>query len=454
MKLLIKNGFLISKSYYGKYDIEINNQKITKVAKHIAINDHKLIDADGCYVFPGLIDAHTHFNLEAYGAKTLEDFPKGTRTALLNGVTTVIDYIIPQKSETLLAAYHRRLKEAAGSFVDYTFHAQIVDVNEDFSTLIKKLISYGIKSFKIFLPKTENWYIDDGKLYIILNELKKYKNVVLEIHAENSDIINVLTEKLKNEDKLSVKYFPLSRPNVVEYEAVRRVISINNKVGCNIYFVHLSTKDALEEIIYWKKQKNKNFNIYAETCPQYLYLTRNVFKIKKNYLYTCCPPVKSLSDKIFLWKCVRNSIVDVIATDNCVFSKKMKFRFRDNFTKIPMGLPGTSMLFHFVITESIKRRLNLRNIIKMVTSTPAKIFSLYPKKGDFLALKSDADIIIYYPKEKWRVNVKRLNTVADYTVYEGYEVYGKILKVIFKGNLVVDNGKLLISQPQGAYIPR
>lgn len=454
MKLLIKNGFLISRSYYGVYDIEINNGKISKVAKNLPENGHKIVHAKDCFVFPGIIDAHTHFQLKAYGAETLENFYEGTKTALFNGVTTVIDYIIPQKNETLPKAYLRRLKEANKSFVDYTFHSQIIDVTPNFKNELKEVVTSGIKSFKIFLPKTENWFIDDGKLYLILNELKKYKNVVLEIHAENGDIINVLTERLKTDKKLTVKYFPLSRPNLVEYEAVRRVLSINSEVGCNIYFVHLSTKEAVEEIAYWKKHKNVKYKIYAETCPQYLYLTNKVFSSDKNYLYTCCPPVKSKDDKEFLWSSIKNSVIDVIATDNCVFSKKLKYKFRKDFTKLPMGLPGTSMLLYFVVTESIKRKINIRSMIQKITYSPAKIFSLYPKKGDLVPLKSDADVVIYQPRYHWTVNLKTLHTVADYTIYEGYKVLGKIEKVIFKGQIVVDNGKFLCREPFGSFIPR
>lgn len=454
MKLLIKDGFVVSKSYYGKYDIEIQNGKIVKVKKCIKPSNHKIVNASRCYILPGIIDAHTHFNLKAYNSQTLEDFYTGTKTALVNGITTVIDYIIPQQNETVQQAVNRRINEAKNkSFTDFTFHLQIVNIGQNIKKEIKYAIFAGIKSFKVFLPKTENWYINDGELYILLKELSRYKNVVLEVHAENGDIIDILVKELKKCNRLDVKYFYLSRPNVVEYEAVRRVLSINSMIGCNIYFVHLSTKEALQEIMLWKNIV-RNYKIFTETCPQYLQFTSRVYKKKVGYLYTCCPPIKSETDKEFLWKAVKNNIIDVIATDNCVFSKKLKYKFRNNFQKIPMGLPGVSILLYYVITEGRKRNIHIKQLVQKITSSPAEIFSLYPTKGDFVVNKSDADIVVYRPNVSWKIKLSKLNTVADYTVYEGYKVDGVVEKVILRGKLMVDKGNLLIEKPIGKFLYR
>ncbi|MFQ3676032.1 MAG: amidohydrolase family protein, partial [Endomicrobiia bacterium] len=365
MKLLIKNGFLISNSYYGKYDIEVEKDKIINISSTILpTTNHRVIDATNKTVIPGLIDAHVHFGLKGYGSETLENFYSGSRTALLSGITTVIDYIIPQRKENLIQAFRRKLSEAKKSFVDYSFHSQIVDFCDDTPNQIKYIINCGIKSFKIFLPRTEGWYINDEKF-------------ILEAHCEDSDVIEPLIKKLEKQKKLNVKYFPLSRPNMAEYMAVKRFLEAAKKFTTSVYVVHISTKEAINEIVFYKNDKNKKFDLYAEICPQYLSFTQDVFNSNKNYLYTCCPTIKTSQDRDVLWENVKKGFIDVIATDNCVFSKKEKYRYRKDFRKIPMGLPGTTVLLYKILTEGIKRKISLRKLINCFTYNPAKIFGLY-----------------------------------------------------------------------------
>ncbi len=454
MKLLIKDGFVISKSYFGNYDIEIINNKIVSVKKKIFPKKHKVIDAKNKIVIPGIIDAHVHFGLKGYGSKTLENFILGSKTALCNGITTVIDYVIPEKKENMIQALKRKLQEARKSFVDYTFHSQIVDFNKETPKQLKYIINSGIKSFKIFLPKTESWYIDNNKLYRILEELQKYKDVILEAHCEDSDIIEPIIKKLESKKKLDIKYFPLSRPSTAEHSAVKRFILYAKKFNTAIYIVHTSSKDAMKEIILWKKKKNKKFKLYAETCPQYLTFTDNVFKKNNNYLYTCCPAIKSFKDRKFLWESINNNFIDVIATDNCVFSKRDKFKNRNNFTKIPMGLPGTSILLRSVLSEGIKRKIYVKKLVELLTSNPAKIFGLYPKKGDFVKFQSDADVLIIKKTKEYFFRNCDAHTISDYSPYENMKYEYNIEKIIFKGKLVFDNNKLLLKNPKGIFLKR
>jgi dihydropyrimidinase len=454
MKLVIKNGFLVANSYYGYFDIEIDKDKIVNISKNILPKNHKILDAKGKIVIPGIIDAHVHFGLKGYGSKTLESFYTGSKTALFSGITTVIDYVIPKKGENFLDAFKHKLSQAKKSFVDYTFHLQIVDFNKDTPRQIKDIISSGIKSFKIFLPKTEDWYIDDEKLHKILNELQRYKKVVLEAHCEDSNIIEPLVRKLERQNKLSVKYFPFSRPNLAEVSAVKRFINVAKNFTTDIYIVHISSKESITEIVSWKKNTNKNFNLFAETCPQYLTFTKKVFQSNKNYLYTCCPPIKTYLDKKILWENLRQGFIDVIATDNCVFSKKDKYNNRKDFRKIPMGLPGTTVLLYQVLTEGIKRKIDLKTLVNSITFNPSKIFGLYPKKGDFVIGKSDADIVVLDINKQWILKNKNLITVADYSPYENMNFCCKIENIIFKGEIVLHNGIPLKISPKGVFLKR
>lgn len=447
--LVIKNGYVVSEKLEGYYDIGIKGEKVTTIQKKIN-NAKKIIDAKDKFIFPGMIDVHTHFQLKAYGSVSV-GFENGTKAAIYGGVTTIIDFAIPESGQSLTEAVALRIKEAEGNiYTDYSLHCQIIKWYPELIKEIQGVLNRGITSFKIFMPRTQNWYIDDFSLYNIMKTLSEFDAVIL-VHAENADLVDGFTKETISNYGKNPRYFPLSRPVIVESEAISRAIFIAKNTGVRLYIVHLTTGDGLELI---KKAKSEGIKVKVETCPQYLLLTSDVFQRKDAYLFCACPPIKSNSDRNALWNGIADGSIDVIATDTCAFTKKQKKLFHNDFTKIPFGLPGVETMFPLIFSEGyIKRKLPLKHIVKLCSTNPAKIFGLYPKKGA-ISVGSDADILIYSPDVITVIDYKKLQTNCEWSPYQGMEIIGKPYMVILRGKIVLEGDKFCGDPGYGKFIKR
>ena len=451
MNLIIKKGTVVTAEKTFQADILISGEKIKGISKTgFTENNAEIIDAAGKFVLPGVIDPHVHFGLEAYGSSTADDFKSGTMAAASGGVTTVIDYAIPGKAEVLSSAVRRRINEAKYSYVDYSFHAQITNWSERTQKDFENIVSSGITSFKIFMPKTEGWGISDWELLKIFEKAGRYP-VIVELHAESSSLIDGFTNNLIAQKKTGVKNFYYTRPNVVEEEAVNRACFLAQRTGAKIYFVHTTTEGAVE--ISEKARKN-GLKILIETCPQYLMLTKSVFEKKAGYLFATCPPVKLPSDNAALWNGLKTSLIKTIGTDHCAFSKSDKMKCAGDFRKLRFGMPGVETSFAILYSEGVvKKRITLNKLIEITSENAAKIFGLYPKKG---AIKpgSDADIIIFDPLKKWTVRYEDLNTRCGWTPYEGMKITGKTVITILRGKIIFKNGEFLSENGYGKFQKR
>jgi dihydropyrimidinase len=367
----------------------------------------QIIDATDKLIFPGLIDAHVHMPWKLGEFASTDDFTSGTRAAVYGGVTTIIDFAIPEKGESLSKAIENRRKEAEGfCYTDFGFHVAINHFRESLVEEIQEMVKAGVPSFKIYMlyPGLQ---LRDGEIYQIMQWVKKAGGLI-GVHAESNDITDFLITRFVNQSRLDPYYHYLSRPDFVEAEAVQRILFLNQVVNGKLYFVHVSSSISLELI---NEAKNQGQKVYTETCPQYLILTSKKYKESEGYLFLASPSFKTTTDCEALWKGVENGKVDFVSTDHCPFSCSQKGKYKDNFTKIPNGLPGVETRLPLLITEGFwHRHIPLERIVQVMSYNPARILGLYPGKGTLQA-GSDADLVILDPDTEFVIQSKKLHIV-------------------------------------------
>lgn len=428
-KKIIKNGLIVTPSSIVKGNLLINGERIETILDKIPSNvNAEIYDAEGSFILPGGIDAHTHFDLEVKGEKTQDGFEKGTRAAILGGTTTIIDYAHQEPLKTLheCARYaHKKMHNKC--YTDYAFHIGITDYNEKIKSELSELPSIGIISIKCYTTY-DGLRLSYDKIEEIIKICKKAR-IVCNIHCEDDEIIRKSTEKLSFNEKLSLDNYPSSRPEKAEITAIEKLIKISKKLNYPVYIVHISTGRGIEKIHGFKKNRLKMF---AETCPQYLILDEDRYKLpgKEAAKYILSPPLRTTRDIETLWKHL-DSTIDVVATDHCSFNFRGQ-KDLDDFTKIPGGIPGVLNRISLLYTFGVRnKRIDIARMVQLVSENPARIFGLYPKKG-VLAAGSDADIVVFDHRKRYKV---RSHPNCDYSPYEGLEVYGRAKFVFLRGNL-------------------
>lgn len=452
--LLIKNGFIVSDVDTYKADILIEDGKIKEIGKNLKV-DCEIIDAEGKYVIPGAVDAHTHFDLQAGDCRAVDDFYTGSVAAVCGGTTTIIDHIaFGPKNCSLhhqIEEYHKLADQK--SVVDYSFHGVIQHVNENILKEIKEVIESGISSLKLYM--TYDFKLNDAEILQVLKQAKENKGIVA-VHAENHDVINHLREKFLTNGKIDPIYHAYSRPNECEAEAINRMIYLSELAGdAPLYIVHLSTEEGLEEIKAARQRGLKN--IFVETCPQYLTLTEKEY-LKENregLKFIMSPPLRKEKDIEALWRGVNNGDIQVIATDHCPFNfSKEKQLGKDDFTKCPNGAPGVEERVNIIFSEGVKKgRISINKFVEVMCTNPSKIYGCYPQKGTLLP-DSDADIVIIDGNKNRIITKKELHSAVDYSLYEGKEVFGEIELVIQRGEIIVKNNKFLGKKGNGKFLKR
>ncbi len=452
--MIVKNGTVITDIDSSEVDIGVKNGKIVAIGANLSGQDGtEIIDANGMYVFPGGIDVHVHLQLPFSGTVSADDFENGTKAAACGGVTTVLDFAIQQKGHTIMEAVEARRAEADPKVcVDYGLHAAITDWNETTQAEIKKIIDYGIPTFKMFMIyKNEGWMADDGMLFQALEETKKHGGHI-GVHAESVDILDMLIERYaKEKEKWGAYGHTLSRPCFTEEEAIIRAIKWAEATGGKLYIVHMSTGEGTEAVY---AAREKGINVHAETCPQYLLLDDDVFKGENGHLYATCPQIKKPHDSERLWKGLLEGTVEIVATDTCTFTTEQKAAWNGDFRKIPFGLPGVETLVPLMFTEGVgKRGMSLNQFVALVSTNPAKLFGMYPQKGA-LEVGSDADILVFDPKRKVTIHAEDLQTNCDWSPFEGWKLEGYPHVTISKGKVVAKEGKFTGQLGRGVFVER
>jgi len=460
MQAKIIGGTVVTSEKAFRADIAIDKGKIKKIAPAITDETQETIDATDQFILPGGIDVHTHFDMPFGGTVTSDDFFTGTVASACGGTTSIIDFAIQEKGKSLKDAidlWHQKADNK--SVVDYGFHIAITDLNEDTWDELHTLTTQGISSIKVFLAYKNSLMINDETIFKLLQESTKFGLLVM-AHCENGDVIDVLTKQLLEEGKTLPIYHALSRPAELEDEATHRAIKLAGVANAPLYIVHLSSQGALESV----RQAHLNKQpVYAETCPHYLVLSMDQYSKPafEGAKYVMSPPLRGKHHQAALWKGLAEKTLSVIGSDHCAFNFRSqtsasggKELGKDDFSKIPNGIPGVETRLPLLYSEGVtKNKINLNQLVDMTSTMPAKLFGLYPTKGE-IAEGSDADIVIINPKKRIELTVNKLHQNVDYCPYEGMRLKGMIYHVLLRGTTIVRKGSFLGAKGMGEFLKR
>ena len=452
MKTLLKGGTVVSAAASRAADVLIEGEKILAVGENLPADGAAVVDVTGKLLFPGFIDAHTHFDLDVCNTTTADNFDTGTRSAIHGGTTLVIDFACPNKGESLQYGLDLWHKKADGrSSCDYGFHMTIDDWNEAIRAEIPAMFAAGIPSFKMYMTYPA-MMIGDEAMYKALKKLKE-KGGICGVHCENSGVINALIEEKRAAGATGVASHPETRPDYLEAEAVGRLLRIAQAVDIPVVIVHLTNAAALAEVHAARRRGQK---VYVETCPQYLVLDDSVYyneDYSRAARYVCAPPIRKSADCRALWAGLRRGEIQTVSTDHCSFTLEQKEAGRGDFTRIPGGLPGVEARGELVYSFGVAtRKISLAAMCRVLSENPAKLYGMFPRKG-VIAPGADADIVVYDPRADHILRAEDMVSRAGYTPYEGFVTRGSIAQVWLRGRLMVEDGQV-VGDRMGQYILR
>jgi len=456
MKLdtIIANGQLVTADGVVRADLGIRGEKIAAIGPRLAVRCRgaEVIDARGRYVIPGGIDAHVHLDLPVAGTVTADDYESGTRMAACGGVTTVIDFATPELGESLQQALDNWHARAAGrACVDYAFHMSLTDLARQASE-ISRMIAAGVPTFKQYMiyPGLQ---ADDADIFRALELLRDAGGMLL-VHAESPRVLDLLVARRHNRAEMrqhGARLHALTRPNFIEAEAVQRVLAWVRATQGPLFFVHLSTAEAVDLV---EQARSDGLPVAAETCAHYLVLDDRVFARPDGHLYATCPQVKKPGDRRRLWAGLGEGTLGSVSTDTCSFTWRQKDRWGGDCTRLPMGRPGLETLRPIVYTHGVLRgRLSVVDFVRVCCTNPAQTMGLYPRKGD-LRIGSDADVAIIHPTRRRRVDWQRLHSRCDWNPYQGMLLAGFPEHTLCRGQAVVRDGEFVGHSGYGRYLPR
>lgn len=455
MDTVIKGGTIVTAHEKYKSDIGIKDGKIASIGANLEANGATVIDATGKLVMPGMIDSHVHLSLPFGGSISADSWQTGTRAAAAGGITTVVDFAIPKdRADSLTETVNNRKAEAENDvYVDFGLHGAITRWDDESRKEIGPLCEAGITTFKMFMVyRSIGWLSTDPMIVEALEETKKHGGMV-QVHAESVDLIDSLIENHSSPEEMKEKgaaLHTITRPQASEYEAIQRAITWAEYTGGDLYVVHMSTKRGAEMV---SEARKKGVNVIGETCPQYMYLDDSVFSEENGHYYATQPQLKKPEDGEGLWNGLNSMGLSVVGTDTCTFNTEQKALWEGNFTKIPMGMPGSELMVPLIYEGVREGKLDLHRMVAVMSENPAKVFGMYPKKGALLP-GSDADIVIFDETKQYTVDYKNMETNCDWSPYQNKILTGMPVKTILRGKIVAEDGKCVGEQGYGEFIKR
>ncbi|MEO7273146.1 MAG: dihydropyrimidinase [Vicinamibacterales bacterium] len=454
MSLLIRNGTVVTATDMYRGDVYIEGERITTIGSALTMPADRVIDATDKYVLPGGIDVHTHLDMPFGGTTSADDFESGTIAAAHGGTTTIVDFAIQYRGQTLHHAMDTWMAKAQGkAAIDYGFHMIITELTDQVELEMDALVRQGITSFKLFMAYPGVFMLDDASIFRALLRSGKNGGTIC-MHAENGGVIDVLVKQALAEGKTAPKYHALTRPVRAEAEATHRAIALAEIADVPIYIVHLSSAEALEMVT---EARDRGLPAFAETCPQYLFLSYDNYEEPgfEGAKYVMSPPLRAQATQDRLWRGLAFNDLQAISTDHCPFCmKEQKVLGHDDFSKIPNGAPGIETRMSLVYDGGVRTgRISLNRFVELTSTSPAKIFGLFPRKGT-IAPGSDADIVIFDPAKTMRLGVETLHMKVDYNPYEGREVTGVTETVISRGRVIIDDGRFVGRAGDGTFLKR
>ena len=465
MTILIKNGSVVSPQGVANADVLIDAGKIaalitpgdTSLGADLAATADRVIDASGKYVIPGGIDAHTHMELPFGGTAASDTFETGTRAAAWGGTTSIIDFAVQVQGSRVqdgLAAWHEKAR--GNCHIDYGFHQIIGGVDDDSLKAMDELVDEGITSFKLFMAYPGVFYSDDGQILRAMQTASSNGSMIM-MHAENGMAIDVLVQQALALGHTDPVYHGLTRPWETEAEATNRAIKLARLTGAPLYVVHMSAKQAVAVL---QANKDEGWNVFGETCPQYLYLSLEDQLAAPGFegaKWVCSTPLRAKAEhhQDELWRYLRTNDLSIVSTDHCPFCfKEQKELGLGNFSKIPNGIGSVEHRMDLIYQGVVDGRITLERWVELCSTTPARMFGLYGRKGD-IRPGFDADVVVYDPAGRTEIGLHKTHHMnMDHSAWEGFEIDGHVDTVISRGTVLVDGGEYHGVKGHGEYLKR
>ena len=464
-RTVIKGGTVVTATEQMSADVLIDGEVVAALAASDAheweAGADKVIDATGKLVMPGGIDVHTHMELPFGGTYAADTFETGTRAAAWGGTTTIVDFAVQTKGQNMMEGYEAWMEKAEGNCaIDYGFHIIVGDVNEQSLKEMDIAMDNGVTSFKMFTAYPGVFYSTDGEIFRAMQKAAENGSTIM-MHAENGIAIDVLVEQALARGETDPIHHGLTRPSILEGEATYRSIQLAKLAGCPVYIVHMSAKEALDVLT---AARDEGQHAFGETCPQYLFFSLD--ELDQGFegaKYVCSPPMRDriAGHQEHLWRGLQTNDLQIVSTDHCPFCMGDHPKFgtqkqlgTEAFTAIPNGMPGVEPRMEVIFEGGVNGgRIGLNRYVEITSTTPAKMFGMYPKKGT-IAVGSDADIMIFDPGKKHTMSVDTHHMWVDYSAYEGMEITGKVETVLSRGRTIIEDNEYHGSPGDGQYLRR
>lgn len=451
---IIENGWVVTDEATLPMDIAISKGKVAALGPRTAFSEAKKVyNAQDRLILPGLIDPHVHMSHPYKGDLSADDFYSTGVAAAFGGTTTIIDFAIQwDKSVNLVNTVRSRKQDInRETVIDFALHAVPTISEKETVDMVAGVVKEGVTSFKCYMVYREQGrMVDDAILYHLLKELRKH-NGLLMVHAENTALAEYNQKQFLEAGKRFAKSFPKVKPNFVEAEAINRILFLNEVAKGSLYIVHLSTSEGLQLV---RQSKARGSRLTVETCTHYLTLNQDVYNGPNGGSFICSPPLRKAKDSRALWRGINDGVTSVISSDHCGFSKEQKTRGQGDFTKTPHGLPGVEARLPVVYTKGVlENKISINQLVALLSTNPAKIFGLYPKKGTLLP-GSDADLVVLETEKCFPLTGEDMHGFVKWTPYEGMEVSGYPLLTMSRGEVIVEDGSFLGKKGRGQFIDR